>query len=166
MSSPSRPTSPKSDSELATRLQALKDQLEAETKAADAKKAQKEQERKERIERCVVEDRDRVVHARVQIAEEAKQLARELRGVWRAVAAVAREMAEPESTQSKRERGAYLQVWASGEATEGDVGSGEEPSNAESEEGSEEVDQEVPSQRLFPWPVVRSCHNTAEVIIV
>ena len=51
MSSPSRSPSPDSDKESNARLDELKAQVEAATRAAEAKRAHKEQERKERKER-------------------------------------------------------------------------------------------------------------------
>ena len=100
MPSPSRSPSPDSDNESAAHLRELKAQLEAETRAADAKKAWKEwkeceqreceeREYKELQEELVVKDRDRAVHIRACLAEEAERLTGQLRGVWEAVAVVA-----------------------------------------------------------------------------
>ena len=100
--------SPESDGESAIRLEALKAQLEAETRAAEAKKVQKEQERQERREQQQHEkaereewehrehqealrlaDRESLVEDWVHLAEEAERVVMAwFRGVWEAVAGV------------------------------------------------------------------------------
>ena len=122
MSSPSRSPSPDSDKESHARLNELKVQVEAATRAAKAKKARKEQEWKERKERKEQErreweereerealealtlgDRERIESDRWCLTEEAEGVTIRYRGVWEAVVTVAREMAEPAHLQAERE---------------------------------------------------------------
>ena len=175
MSLPARSNS--SDEEELSHLAELKVVLKAKECLWAEKKVHKEQEHQEQKEqerqeqeelheRCIVEDQGRAVHTQARIIEEAKRLSDKLRGVWEAVVVVAWEMAKPEQAQVEQEQEALHQMWNGGRATEGGVELGQELSNTETKEDSEEDKQGTITQRLSRWQVVCSRQNTTKVIIV
>ena len=170
MSSPSRSPSPDSDNESNARLDELKVQVEAATRAAEAKRARKEQERKERKERKEREKRER------EEREEQEKTLHRIREVVRAVAEVAREMAESEQVQTDREQEALRRMRTGDVPTEAEMGAPEGPGEDGSGDdrgpgsGASEAESEgesVPVKLRSPRrEVVTSRQNTAEVVIV
>ena len=151
--------------------------MEAETWAAEAKKACKEQEWKERKERKEREKRER------EEREAHEEIIRKIREVRRAIAEVAREMAEPEQAQVEREREALHLMRTEEVLTESKVGApaGTDKGGRKDDKGpgrgtpETEVDDDgdleegAPGSAVQKSPrrkVVTSRLNTAEVVIV
>ena len=158
MSSPAHSVT--SADEEAKEFAELKAKHEAELREAAEKKARRDQERQERREREKHEKKE------WEEREAREEITRRIREVGEAVAEVARGITETESEQAEREREALCRVRENGVTVSLVVSAGEGPKVAEPEEDSEGDEQGAPSQRSPRWQVIRSCPNTAEVVIM
>ena len=158
MSSPAHSLS--SDDEDSNQLAELKVKHEAELREAAEKKARKDQERRERREREKCEKKER------EEREAREEITCRIQEVGRAVADVARGIAETEQEQTEREVAALHRVREDEIPVSLAADIGEGPKVADPKEASEEDGEGEMPQRSPRRQVVRSRHNTAEVVIV
>ena len=177
MTSPARSIS--SDDEESRELAELRARHKAEMRKAAERKAQKDQECRERREREKREWEEREKRER----EEREAMTRRIREVGKAVAEVARGLAETDQEQEEREKEALRRTWTAELPTEAEVeapagnyeggqkdekGPGHGAPETEVDDDGD-VEEGAPGSAMQKSPrrkVITSRPNTAEVIIL
>ena len=149
----------------------LKAKLEAEMQEAAERKARKEQEwreQKELQEAIVVRDWARAVHIRARLMEEAEELMKGLRDIWKAAAEKAWGRAEERhQVEVAGKRAAVLQIQAAARAASEIVGSEQGGlSETEAEGNSGEDEPALGAPKSGQRRIIISCQNTAKVVII